>query len=132
MSERLTRLVLRLARNPEAGFPDGDDRRGYVLTAPLNNEDRLDLEAWRRLRLHCTVRRFSPDKREDADGWLTHRGAQWSFHYDEDGEGPDEPTYRLGDHRLAIGDYVTIEEFGEKPLTYRVTEAMPIAVGANN
>ena len=41
----LKRIVLRLARNP--GIPDGDDRQGYVLVAPLNADGKIDLEAWR-------------------------------------------------------------------------------------
>jgi hypothetical protein len=99
-------VIMRLARNP--GFPDGDDSQGYVLVAPLDAADRLDAGEWRDNRAACTVVRFKPGTERDADGLLTHSGANWFFHYDEAREGKDEPVFRLGDHRLAIGDYVTI------------------------
>lgn len=116
----LTRVVLRLARNP--GFPDGDDEQGYVITAPLDNQGRLMVEEWRREKDICTVRRFKPGEERDADGWLTHRGGRWFIRYDEPEEGPDEPVYRLGDHKLSVGEYLTIHESDGQDLTYRVTE----------
>ena len=122
----LTRVVMRLGRNPDAGFPDGDDEQGYVVIAPLGSDGRLDLDLWRANKAKCTVDRFSPDPEEKADGWLTHRGSHWFFHYDEDEEGPDEPVFRLGDHSLRIGDYLTIHEADGDDLTYKVTETTPV------
>jgi len=116
----LTRIVMRLARNP--GYPDGDHEQGYVITAPIDAEGRLEVAEWRREKPRCTVVRFKRGEERDADGWLTHRGEHWHIHYDEATEGPDEPLYRLGDHRLGIGDYVTIHESDGQDLTYRVTE----------
>ncbi|MGF1463553.1 MAG: hypothetical protein ACFB2Z_10380 [Maricaulaceae bacterium] len=119
----LTQIVMRLGRNPEAGYPEGDDKHGYVVVAPLNGDGRLDVELWRAHRKNCTVLRFSPDDDERADGWLTHRGDHWFFHYDEEHEGPDEPLFRLGDHTLRVGDYLTIHEADGDALTYKITEA---------
>ncbi|MEZ5937253.1 MAG: hypothetical protein R3C52_03440 [Hyphomonadaceae bacterium] len=116
----LTRVVLRLARNP--GYPDGDDRYGYLITAPLDTQGHLVAEDWPENREACEVVRFAPGVERDADGRLTHRGGNWFIHYDEVREGDDEPLYRLGEHRLAIGDYVTIHESTGKDMTYRVTE----------
>ncbi len=122
----LTRIVLRLGRNPDAGYPGGDDHRGYVITAPLDRDGKLDIDLWRTNPKGCTVVRFSPDEDEKADGWLTHRGSHWFFHYDEDDEGPDEPVYRLGDHTMRLGDYLTIHEADGDDLTYKVTEAVKV------
>ena len=61
----------------------------------------------------------------DADGKLTHRGSHWYFHYDEPDEGDDEPVYRLGDHTLALGSYLTIHESDGRDMTYRVTQHLP-------
>jgi hypothetical protein len=119
----LTRVVVRLARNP--GFPEGDDRQGYVITAPIDTQGRLDLDLWRRHRADCTVVRFRPGVDRDADGLLTHTGSHWRFHYDEEGEGDDEAVHRLGDHRLALGDYITVHESDGQERTYRVTEHHP-------
>jgi hypothetical protein len=122
----LTRVVMRLGRNPGAGFPDGDNDQGYVVVAPLDKDGRLDLDLWRANKADCTVDRFSPDPAEKADGWLTHRGSHWFFHYDEEGEGPDEPVYRLGDHTLRLGDYLTIHEADGDDLTYKITETTSV------
>lgn len=121
----LTRIQMTLARNP--GFPEGDASQGYVITAPIDAQGWLDLDSWRAHREACTVIRFKPGVEHDADGWLTHRGASWFFRYDEDDEGDDEPVHRLGDHRLAIGDYVTIHESNGRDMTYRVDRHTPAA-----
>jgi hypothetical protein len=116
-------VVMRLARNP--GFPEGDEKQGYVVVAPLDAADRLDPAEWRENREACTVVRFKPGTERDADGLLTHNGSHWFFHYDEVEEGEDEPVFRLGEHRLAIDDYVTIHESDGQSLTYRVTQRTP-------
>jgi len=116
----LYQIVLRLARNP--GFPAGDDSQGYVVVAPLDANDHLDAVEWRDHRDACTVIRFKPGDDKDADGRLSHNGSSWFFHYDEMREGADEPVYRLGEHRLAVGDYLTVHESDGQSLTYRVTQ----------
>jgi hypothetical protein len=123
----LTRIVLRLARN--LGFPEGDDSQGYLITAPLDRNGRIDIEEWRRERNACTVIRLKPGEERDADGRLTHRGGQWFVHYDEEGEGDDEPLYRLGDHALVVGGYVTIHESNGQDLTYQVVQHLQASAG---
>jgi hypothetical protein len=119
----LTRVVLRLGRNPDAGFPDGDDHHGYVIVAPLDGDDRLDVELWRARKAACTVRRFHTHEPK-ADGWLRNRGGNWYFWYDEAEEGPEEPVFKLADHPLRPGEYVTIREGDGQVLTFRVAEAV--------
>jgi hypothetical protein len=120
--QQLTRLTLRLSRNPDAGFPLGDDRYGYVIVAPLDHDGKIDADVWRANRARCTVRRFSPDEKDIADGWLSHRNAKWHIHYDETDEGPDEALDHLADHRLFTGDYVTISNPLGSALVYQVEE----------
>ncbi len=121
----LTRVTLRLGRNPQAGFPEGDDHNGYVIYAPLDADLRLDPHLWAQRKRECTVRRFRPGEAA-SDGWLRHRGAQWFFWYDEADEGPAEDVDDLGGHRLAIGEYVTVREGGGVPLTFRVADAVRV------
>jgi hypothetical protein len=110
-----------LGRNPDQGFPDGDDHHGYVVVAPLDTNGHIDVEQWRARKEDCTVRRFHAHE-PVADGFLRRRGDNWHFWYDEAEEGPDEPVFKLGDHRLAQGEYVTIREGDGSVLTFRVTE----------
>jgi len=118
----LTRVILRLGRNPDAGYPDGIDDYGYVIQAPLDADGRLDEALWRDKRELCTVRRFHPNEAA-ADGWRRRRGEQWYFWYDEEDEGPEEPLYKLGAHELRPGEYVTLTEGDGDVLTFRVAEA---------
>lgn len=121
----LSRIVMRLARNPGTEFAGGDDRRGYALTAPLTDDGRLDETAYARHKNDCAVRRFSPDE-DAADGRLAKRGQRWFFDYDDTDSTDDEPVYRLGDHRFAVGEYVTVTDEDGRPLTYKVVEVQPV------
>jgi hypothetical protein len=121
----LSRIVMRLARNPGTEFADGDDHRGYTLTAPLTGDGHIDEAAFKTARERCTVRRFAPD--EDAQmGRLARRGEAWFFDY-----GPmvveGEAVHRLGAHRFAVGEYVAIADEDHRLLTYKVTEVQPAA-----
>jgi hypothetical protein len=121
MANGLSRVVMRLARNPGTEFADGDDHRGYTLTAPLTEDGHLDEAAFKAARDKCTVRRFAPD--EDAqEGKLAKKGDRWFFDYDEAGSADDEPIHRLGQHRFAVGEYVSVTDEDGRLLTYKVTE----------
>ena len=120
----LSRIVMRLARNPGTEFAGGDDHRGYALTAPLTDDGHLDEAAFSKSRANCTVRRFAPDE-DPADGKLAKRGQRWFFDYDEGEAADDEQPFRLGQHRFAVGEYVTITDEDGRPLTYKVVEVQP-------
>jgi hypothetical protein len=117
----LSRIVMRLARNPGTEFAGGVDHRGYTVTAPLTADGRLDLGAWESVKDKCAVRRFAPDE-DPVDGRLARRGQNWFFDYEEDDPADDESIYRLGDHTFGLGDYVTVTDHTGRRLTYRVTE----------
>ena len=122
----LSRIVMRLARNPGTEFAGGDDHRGYALTAPLTDEGLLDEAAYAKHREACTVRRFAPDEAA-VDGRLARKGQRWFFDYDQDDAADDEPVHRLGQHRFAVGEYVTVSDEDGRPLTYKVVEVQPAA-----
>ena len=120
----LSRIVMRLARNPGPAYAGGDDHRGYSLTAPLTADGHIDEAAYAKAKAECVVRRFQPD--EDAtDGRLAKKGARWFFDYDGDDTADDEPVHRLGEHRFAVGEYVTVADEDGRPLTYKVVEVQP-------
>ncbi len=119
----LSRIVMRLARNPGTEFAGGDDHRGYALTAPLTAEGRLDEAAYARSKDACVVRRFAPDD-DPTDGRLVRRGSRWFFDYEDGDIADDEPVYRLGEHRFVVGEYVTVTDESGRPLTYKVVEVI--------
>jgi hypothetical protein len=121
----LSRIIMRLARNPGTEFAEGDDHRGYTLTAPLTPDRRLDVEAWRKVRDKSVVRRFAPDE-DPVEGRLARRGEAWFFDYEDEVGEDDEAVYRLGAHTFGVGDYVTVSDNDGRPLTYKVTEVIPV------
>jgi len=122
----LSRIVMRLARNPGTEFAGGDDHRGYALTAPLTGDGHIDEQAYAKAKAQCSVRRFAPDE-EPVDGRLARKGDKWFFDYDEMDSADDEPIHRLGQHRFALGEYVTVADEDGRLLTYKVVEVQPAA-----
>ncbi|HXU99929.1 MAG TPA: hypothetical protein VG166_05475 [Caulobacteraceae bacterium] len=120
----LSRIVMRLARNPGTEFAGGDDHRGYSLVAPLTTDAHLDPVAYARNKEACAVRRFAPDE-DPADGHLARQGNRWFFDYGDGDDVDEEPVYRLGEHRFAVGEYVTVTDEDGRPLTYKVVEVAP-------
>lgn len=118
------RIRLELAREP--GHPEGDAHTAYVLAAPLDLEGRLDVETARAFRDACRVVRLRPGA-DPEEGALRRRpGGSWAFHYEsEGGDEDDDPGYRLGEHRFALGEYVTIFE-DEGAHTYRVVSVQTL------
>ena len=53
------------------------------------------------------------------------RRDHWFFDYDSDDTEDDEPVHRLGEHRFAVGEYVTVTDEDGRPLTYKVMEVQP-------
>lgn len=121
----LSRIVMRLARNPGTEFAEGDDHRGYTLVAPLTPEGLIDEAAFRQAGKSCAVRRFSPDE-DPQEGRLQRRGENWFFDYGQ-AELEDEAVYRLGAHRFALGEYVAIADEDARLLTYKVTDVQETA-----
>jgi hypothetical protein len=121
----LSRVVMRLARNPGGEFAGGDDHRGYALILPLTAEDHIDLAAYAKQKEACQVRRFAPDE-EPVTGRLVRRGQQWFIDYGDVEATDEEPLFRLGDHRFAVGEYVTVTDEDAGALTYKVSEVTPV------
>lgn len=119
-SHQLTRIRLELARSKE--HPEGSSRHGYEFVAPLDAEGRLDAAAWKAVKDRCRVHRFWGAGDEDI-GHVVHRRGTWLFHYDIDGDEDDEAGYRLSDHSLNLGDYVSIRDEDEALHTFRVVRS---------
>lgn len=120
----LSRIVMRMARNPGTEFAGGDDHRGYTLTAPLTADGHIDEAEYAKSRARCQVRRFAPDE-DPSEGRLSRRRDNWYFDYDDDDTADDEAIHRLGQHRFAVGEYVAVADEDGRLLTYKVVEVQP-------
>lgn len=121
MPTSLQRVTMRLARNPEVHVSEGDDQHGYTLIAPLTSDGRIDESLWHAQRDRCTVRAFEHGK-PAREGRLARRGANWYFDYDRSQANDDEPVFKLDRHRFVVGEYVTVTDGSDTPLTYRIAE----------
>lgn len=120
----LKKIRLNLARTKE--FPNGSSRHGYEFTAPLDDEGRIDAEAWKKVRDQCRVRRFWADEEEDI-GHLVHRpGGSWAFRYDIDGDEDDEAGYKFGAHPFVPGEYVSIRDEDGELITFQVVTVLSL------
>lgn len=123
----LSRILLHLARNRD--FPEGSSERGYEIVAPLTGARHLDVEAWRKHRSDCRVRRFWTGA-ADRYGRLVHHaggpgGATWRIDYDDMNGDGDDAAYRLDAHRFEPNEYVTIREADGSVHTFRVAQVRP-------
>jgi hypothetical protein len=123
----LQRITLHLART--RAFPQGSSRHGYELLAPLTADGHIDLTAWKEHRNACVVHRFWGDEPR-LRGRLVHRpggksGATWGFDYDVQTHADDEAGYRLADHVLAPGEYLSIRDPEGELHTFRVASVEP-------
>lgn len=100
-----------LAREP--GHPAGDAEIAYVIVAPLDLDNRIDLDLWKRHRSACRIARFRPGKDDDL-GHLVHKaGGAWAFQYDVSGSRPDDVGYHFSDEHFMPGEYVSISDDGK-------------------
>lgn len=111
-------IRLELAREP--GHPGGSNSTGYDLVVPLDHDQRLSPDEWRKHKDLCRVHRFREDE-DDAVGRLARKpGGAWYFDYDDSTEDDDEMAHRLGDERFMIGEYVSVRDEDGDMHTYRV------------
>src|SRR5262245_12941568 len=123
------RIVLTLARSKE--FPVGSARHGYEIVAPLDANGHLDVEAWKKHRDLCKVRRFWAGEPSET-GRLVHRpggagGSTWIFDYDQGVGDDDEAGYRLGGHVFAPGEYVSVRDEDGDMHTFHIVNVQPLA-----
>ena len=113
----LFRIWLQLARTDR--FPEGSDKHGYVFAAPLDESAHIDAEAWRSLKDKCLVPRFWGDE-PVQHGALRHVGHGWRFDYEKSSTADDEPFFKLDQHELRVGNYVSITEHDRIQRPFRV------------
>jgi hypothetical protein len=125
----LRKVRLELARDRE--HPEGSNRHGYEFVGPLDDSGHLDPVLWRKYRDRCRVRRFWQNEPDEIGHLVRRPGGHWAFHYDIHGDAEDdEAGFRLGNHRFAPGEYVSIREHDDDVMrTFRVVrvEALPTA-----
>jgi len=119
-------VTLHAARSRE--FPAGSIRHGYDFVAPLTDEGRIDLDAWREHRGECFAHRFWANE-PTMQGLLVHRagghgGPTWAFEWKSpprEAASDEDEGFRFADHAFNVGEYVSVREAEGELFTFRVT-----------
>lgn len=119
LSMALKHIRIELARDHD--FPNGSSERGYEFVAPLDAEGRLIADEWHDVRDRCRVKRFWAHEQPQIGHLVRRRGGSWAFDYDPSRTSDDEPGFKLDQHRLAPGEYVSFKEQDGKLRTFIVT-----------
>ena len=119
------RIRLNLARSKE--FPQGSSKHGYEFVAPLDAAGHIDVEAWRKHREHCRVRRFWEGE-DDQIGRLEHKAGgprgRWVFDYDPR-TGRRRSRLPLRKPCVPPGEYVSIRGEDGEMHTFQVMSVTP-------
>lgn len=113
----LKNIRIELARTPAR--PDGDPGHAYEFRAPLNESRLLDKFAWPAARNLCTVRRFHEGEEVEQGLLVLARGGHWAFSY-APGVEDDEDLFKLGSHKIQVGEYLTVTEHDGQARTFRI------------
>jgi hypothetical protein len=124
---RLRKIRLELARSK--GHAEGSPGDGYEFVAPLDADNHIDVEAWKRERELCFVHRIEKGVTTER-GLLMHRaggagGATWAFEYEPGGSADEDAGYRFAAHAFAPGEYVSVRDEDGDLRTYRVASIKP-------
>lgn len=120
----LSQIRLELARTPE--FPQGSPDHGYEFIAPLTKDAHIDSKSWKDVKDRCRVVRFWGGEEREL-GVLRHVGRGWRFDYNAKDDSDDEPFFKLGQHALSPGAYVSITEHDGIQRPFRVASVTAIA-----
>lgn len=109
-------IRLELARTAE--YPNGSSAHAYVFRVPLHEDGLIDPVALRKAEKRPEVRRFWHGE-PDQKGVVIPTTTGWAFSY-QVGDDDDETIFRLKDHPLKPGEYLTIKETDGSELPFKV------------
>ncbi|MEH6789237.1 hypothetical protein [Parasphingorhabdus sp.] len=114
----MTWKTIRLELARTADHPEGSSAHAYVFRVPLDSDGFIEPGALKKVEKVPVVRRFWPGQADQA-GVVIASPKGWAFSY-KLGEEDDEVIFRLKDHPLKVGEYLTITETDGSELPFRV------------
>ena len=102
----------------ESSNPAGQDSRGFVFVAPLDDSGRIDAHLWRKHSDECRVVRYRLNE-EDIGHLVYKPSGDWAFCYTDNGNKDDEASFQSPGKRFVIGEYISINE-DDAMHTYKV------------
>jgi hypothetical protein len=125
----MMKIRLELGRTNE--FHNGNENHAYEFVAPITPEGHIDADAWQKERQNCVVHHIQ-DGNIVKSGLLTRTGQSWRFDYDKRTHADDEPFYKLDQHTMRPGLYVSIVEHDGIRKPFKIASVVPLGVNPAN
>ncbi|QJB70904.1 hypothetical protein HF685_15615 [Parasphingorhabdus halotolerans] len=114
----MTWKTIRLELARTADYPSGSNAHAYVFRVPLDDDGFIEPKKLKEAEKRPVVRRFWRGE-PDQSGVVIATENGWAFSY-KVGDDDDETIFRLKDHPLKIGEYITITETDGSALPFKV------------
>ena len=119
----MMKIRLELGRTDE--FPSGDPNRGYEFVAPLTDGGHIDATEWRAQKDGCLVHHFVNGETVES-GHLAHTGRGWRFEYGSHAHENGEPFFKLDQHLMRPGLYVSLIEHDGVRRPFKIASVIPV------
>jgi len=119
----LTKVVLHLSRT--ADHPNGSGEHGYGIVVPLNDDHRLDVDAWEKHQADCTVHRFWKGQEDEHGVLIETEDEEWAFSYDPKSDYDDERVFRMEAQKFVEGEYISVTCHDGQERPFRVDSVRP-------
>lgn len=123
----MTMMKIRLELGRTDQFPNGNENHAYEFVAPLTPEGHIDEVAWQKERSNCVVRHLENGNLVKS-GRLSRVGRSWRFDYDRHTHADDEPFYKLDQHVMRPGLYVSIVEHDGIQKPFKIVSVVPVGI----
>lgn len=118
----MMKIRLELGRTDE--FPSGDPNRGYEFIAPLTEAGHIDAAAWKGQKDGCLVHHFIDGETVES-GRLARVGQGWRFEYGSRAAEDAEPFFKLDQHLMRPGLYVSLIEHDGVRRPFKIASVIP-------
>ena len=118
-------MKVRLELGRTEGYPSGDPNRGYEFVAPLTDAGHIDAAEWKAHKHVCVVHHFVDGETVES-GRLTRTGRGWRFNYDSRSREDDEPFFKLDQHLIRPGLYVSLIEHDGVRRPFKIASVVPL------
>jgi hypothetical protein len=119
----MMKIRLELGRTDD--FPSGDPNRGYEFVAPLTEAGHIDAAEWKTQKDACLVRHFVNGETVES-GHLARVGRGWRFEYGSHTHENEEPFFKLDQHLMRPGLYVSLIEHDGVRRPFKIASVAPL------
>lgn len=119
----MMKVRLELGRTDD--FPSGDPLRGYEFVAPLTEAGHIDAAEWKAQKGACLVHHFVNGETVEV-GRLAHVGRGWRFEYGSPTHEHEEPFFKLDQHLIRPGLYVSLIEHDGVRRPFKIASVAPL------